>query len=81
MDQQQAEALLYEASYCAATQLVRDGHLEEAIEAFSELSSPYASMQQALVGQNVITINFLMVITRTYLCLVIQTTWRPGATQ
>jgi len=30
-------------------QLMRNNRLEEAIEAFGDLSSPYASMQQALV--------------------------------
>jgi len=49
LDRSSAESLLYEACFSEGMQLVRNNRLEEAIEAFGDLSSPYASIQQAMV--------------------------------
>ncbi|XP_065336958.1 E3 SUMO-protein ligase RanBP2-like isoform X2 [Cloeon dipterum] len=49
LDRFGADSLLYEACFAAGAQLVKNGRFEEAIEAFGDLSSPYASMEQALL--------------------------------
>ncbi|XP_059487715.1 E3 SUMO-protein ligase RanBP2-like [Neocloeon triangulifer] len=49
LDKSAAESLLYEACFADGMQLVRNGRYEEAIEAFGDLTSPYASMEQAML--------------------------------
>jgi hypothetical protein len=61
LDRSAAVSLLYEACFSEGMQLVRNNRLEEAIEAFGDLCSPYASIQQALVTR------FICVMFKVYL--------------